>query len=71
MQRVWVHNEPTVQHAIGMAVTILTMWETHGLLNLTLGVDAKMFGFIPVTYISHFGDLFAVLRFYWSQIRKF
>jgi hypothetical protein len=71
IQRVWDHNEPTVQGAIGMTVTILTMWEMHGLLKWTLGVDSKMFGCIPVIYLSHFGDLFAFLRFYWSEIRKF
>ena len=70
IQRVWADNETTVSHAIGMTITILAMWEVSVLLKLTLGEDAKLFGCIPFIYLSHFGDLLAIVQFYWNSSRK-
>ena len=70
IRRVWDQNEPRVRHGIGMAVTIILMWGTHGLLRVTVGIDTVMFGHIPLVYITDFGDLFAFARLFWQDMWK-
>jgi hypothetical protein len=71
LQRAWENVEVILIHAIGMAVTIVTIWGFQYLLKLTLGEDAKLFGRLPIIYISQFGDLLAMLRFCWKLAKEF
>jgi hypothetical protein len=68
--RVWKDTEIILQHAIAIAVTILTIWGIQYLLKFTLGEDAKLFDRLPIVYVCHLGDLAAMLRFCWKLIRE-
>lgn len=64
-------NEVVVRHAIGMIVTIMSIWFFHWSLAVSLGADAKLFDIVPIIYIAHFGDLLAFLRFFWKMLKEF
>ena len=68
--RVWKDTEITLQHFIGTAGTILTIWGIQCLLKFTVGEDARLFDKLPIIYICHLGDLVVMLRFCWKLVRE-
>ena len=58
-----------VPHTVAMILCVLSIWIFHGVLEYSLGADAKFFDLIPVRYVADAGHLAVMVKFVISVIR--